>query len=79
MKTIELPGLLPVILNTSGRSHWKPNGTSHGAKSNPRLFAATLVRLGGAARGYSGRRLWLYFRRGYAVCFDVYVDRRGVA
>lgn len=60
---------------TGSTSHWVPNGTSHGPQSNPRLFAARLIRLRTSAR-VPNCRLWLYFRGGYALHAEAYFDRR---
>lgn len=73
---IALPGCYPVDLTQSGLGHWRRNCTSHGPKSMPRLFAASLVRLASVEHPSSGWRLWLYFRGGYAWRGDLYVDRR---
>lgn len=54
-------------------SHWTRNATRHGAISNPRFFAARMVRLGVRAPS-RGLRLWLYFRGGYALSAEVYRD-----
>lgn len=41
---IRLPGCWPLVLTVS-LAHWKPNGTQHGAKSNPAVIKLSLVRL----------------------------------
>jgi hypothetical protein len=71
-----LPGCWPVIV-TASLSHWKRNGTQHGAKSRPQVAAASLVRLSlHPTSPSSGWRIWAYFRGGYAFFVDLYIDRR---
>lgn len=72
---IQLPHCYPVLLDAN-LSHWHRNGTRHGPQSNPRWIYLSLVKLGMTNRPSSGRRLWVYVRGGYAMFFDVYVDRR---
>lgn len=43
-----LPGCYPLRI-TFSLAHWHPNGTSHGAKSNPTWVAASYVKLSGNA------------------------------
>lgn len=81
---IRLPGCYPVTVGgTTG--HWKPKGTNHGPQSNPPILALRLVKLRGTAAGRGtpgpdsgGRRLWAYFRGGYAWHFDIHVNRSDV-
>ena len=72
---LALLGCYPILFEIS-TWHWKRNGTQHGPQSNPRLLTTSLVKLAGVQSPSSGRRLWLYFRGGYALHADVYVDRR---
>ena len=74
---IKVPGAPPVHLCCSF-SHWQRNGTRHGPQSNPRFAALNFVKLGRDPwdRDFFGRRLWAYFRGGYAFYIDVIVDLR---
>jgi hypothetical protein len=60
-------------------SHWEREGTHHGAKSMPRIMAMTSCRINPYLEPHpewSGRRLWLYFRGGYALYVEFFIDRR---
>jgi hypothetical protein len=81
---LALPGCYPLLweFNTA---HWRRDGTQH-KRSNPRVFAATylVIRSDPRRSGHDGpqsstRRLWLYFRDGYSLHFDFFIDRRPVA
>lgn len=63
-----------IMLSTS---HWVPNGTQHGKKSNPKLLAVSLINLPSVCSPSTGHRLWIYIRGGYAFCVDLFIDRRG--
>ncbi len=56
-------------------AHWERNGTKHGPQSNPFLVAVRLVHLGSTVK-VTGRRLWVYFRGGYAIRVEAWLDRR---
>lgn len=71
-----LPGCYPVVTTHSGKSHWHRNGTHHGPQSNPAAFHVSVVTLGTGSVDFTGRRLWIYLRGGYAWCVDVFIDRR---
>ncbi len=67
--------------------HWKPNGTNHGACSNPRVMSALLCNLNPKECPVGQRvhqehvwywRLWFYFRGGYACHFNFRIDRRDI-
>ncbi len=74
---IKLPGAPPVHVVASF-AHWQRDATHHGPQSRPRLVALSLVKLGRDAwdPAFFGRRLWAYFRGGYAFYFDLIVDLR---
>ena len=82
MKTIRLPGCWPIKIDAS-LAHWRREGTKHGPKSMPRIMAILWCKLdtlsGKPHPEWSGRRLWLYFRGGYAFCADFIIDRRGLS
>lgn len=73
---VRLPHCYPVQLSGS-TLHWHRDGTKHGPKSNPRFLAWSFVNLS-CEKPSGGRRLWIYFRGGYALHVDLYVDRRPV-
>ena len=78
-----LPGV--VITQRIGRvhleldtHHWTKEGTQHGPCSMPVLFDWKWCTLDGRREDFLARRLWLYFRGGYACHFDFIADRRPV-
>ncbi|MDR5728824.1 MAG: hypothetical protein RB191_15485, partial [Terriglobia bacterium] len=62
---------------TFNNCHWEPEGTHHGACSMPVLIAFKWCVLN-MDRNFLGRRLWIYFRGGYACHFEFIADRRPV-
>ena len=75
---IRFPGCYPVRLSASA-AHWKKDGTHHGPRSSPKIASLRIVRLGSTPSPLPiGYRVWLYFRGGYALFADAYIDRREV-
>jgi hypothetical protein len=78
---IRIPGYYSIYFGSS-LAHWRPNGTHHGPKSNPRIIHISWLKLRttAAQRGTpgldnTGRRIWIYIRGGYAWHADILILR----
>jgi len=73
-KIIRLRYCYPIVFSWSF-AHWERNATQHGKISNPILASAQILTIT-LNNPSSMKRLWLYFRGGYAFVVDVTIDRR---
>lgn len=73
VKRFKAWGCYPLIVEVCW-VHWEPNCTHHGPQSNPRLIALSWLDL--KYPPSIMRRLWVYFRGGYALYVDITIDRR---
>lgn len=75
--SLRLPYCFPLSFQINW-AHWHRDGTNHGVKSRPLVFATTWVRLHDHYPKMLAEswRLWLYFHGGYALILEWRIDKR---